>query len=110
MVEDNPYVGPVIYKELKGRTREERATECPPGYWCYQPSRDDLTPEEKDTEVWADRHGMYCPVCRVSAVDTGPWPRFMCPDCGLTFELEMFPSSVIGHKVVLVRLSPEHHQ
>ena len=71
---------PSAYKELTGKTRNERRSECPPDYWCF---------DNEGSELWANPHGFFCPRCKCPAVDTSPFePVFMCPNCGLHFGLE----------------------
>ena len=103
MAEDNNRL-PRAYKELRGGTYEERAKECPPGYWCYKPIKDGVPDENGDTEVWADPHGIHCPMCKTVCIDTGLYSAsFMCPNCGLSFGLDLFSKDARGRKVVLVR-------
>ena len=42
------------------------------GYWCYKISDGNMNDKDRVTEVGADPHGMYCPVCKAGAVDTIP--------------------------------------
>ena len=93
-----------VYRDLKGKTYEERVRECPSGYWCYRPTAvdDNMPDEHKTTEVWADPHGMFCPICKTACTDTGPWLSFLCTNCGLVFELELFTQEVSGRKVALI--------
>ena len=79
----------MVYKELKGKTFNERQSECPPEYWCYPPLKDGVPDKSRTTEVWADSHAMYCPACKTNAVDTGPDASFLCPSCGLQFRLDL---------------------
>ena len=92
----------MVYKELKGKTFNERQSECPPEYWCYQPLKDGVPDKSIATEVWANPHAMYCPACKTNAVDTGPDASFLCPSCGLQFRLDLDAQAIYGRRVAVV--------
>ena len=92
----------MAYKELKGKTFKERQAECPSGYWCYKILDDDADDKNRATEVWADPHGMHCPVCKTGAVDTGSDATFMCPVCGLKFMLSLHDQDIRGRQVAII--------
>ena len=95
----------MVYKELKGKTFNERQSECPPEYWCYQPLKDGVPDKSIVAEVWADPHAMYCPACKTNAVDTGPDASFLCLNCGLQFRLGLDAQAIYGRRVYPMQLN-----
>lgn len=86
----------VAYKQLEGKTHDDRTKEVPENYTCF------TDPDIPNTEIWVDPQMFTCPVCRHESVDTGPWLSFMCINCGLKFNID-FTRDIIGNNVMLLK-------